>query len=461
MSSIVPLFPNYLNSLEITLSENVFSSFPTVQFEGAESINPLCYQFYDAERIVLGKPMAEHLRFAVAYWHSFAMTGSDPFGGPTIQRPWMAQGDAIELAKAKADSAFEFIRVLDIPFFCFHDADIAPPDESLSKTLKNLHTVVDYLATKMSQSKTELLWGTANLFSHPRFMAGASTNPDPDVFAWSAATVKHCMDATMQLGGSNYVLWGGREGYETLLNTNLKQELEQMGRFLSLVVEYKHKIGFAGQILIEPKPKEPTTHQYDFDTATVYGFLKRFGLENEVKVNIEANHATLAGHTFEHEIATASAFGILGSLDINRGDPLLGWDTDQFPNDLWSMTLSMYHVIKAGGLGLGGCNFDAKVRRQSFTPEDLVHAHVGGIDLCARAFLTAAKLIEEGRYDALLEERYAGWKTPDAQAMLSGRMSLDEIAAKAERNAIQPAPRSGKQEQIENLLSRKIYSNPD
>ena len=320
---------------------------------------------------------------------------------------------------------------------------------------------MDYLATKMGQSKTELLWGTANLFSHPRFMAGASTNPDPDVFAWSAATVKHCMDATMQLGGSNYVLWGGREGYETLLNTNLKQELEQMGRFLSLVVEYKHKIGFAGQILIEPKPKEPTTHQYDFDTATVYGFLKRFGLENEVKVNIEANHATLAGHTFEHEIATASAFGILGSLDINRGDPLLGWDTDQFPNDLWSMTLSMYHVIKAGGLGLGGCNFDAKVRRQSFTPEDLVHAHVGGIDLCARAFLTAAKLIEEGRYDALLEERYAGWKTPDAQAMLSGRMSLDEIAAKAERNAIQPAPRSGKQEQIENLLSRKIYSNPD
>ncbi|HEY0161265.1 MAG TPA: xylose isomerase, partial [Edaphobacter sp.] len=286
-------------------------------------------------------------------------------------------------------------------------------------------------------------------------------NPDPEVFAWCAATVKSCMDATLQLGGSNYVLWGGREGYETLLNTDMKHELEQMGRFLTLVVEYKHKIGFKGQILVEPKPKEPTSHQYDFDAATVYSFLKRFGLENEVKLNLEANHATLAGHTFEHEIATAAALGVLGSLDINRGDPLLGWDTDQFPNDLWSMTLSMYHVIKAGGLGVGGCNFDAKVRRQSFTPEDMVHAHVGGVDLCARAFLTAATLIEDGTYDALLAERYAGWKTPEGQAMLTGKLTLDEIAAKAEKDAIQPQPRSGKQEQFENLLARKIYSWPN
>jgi xylose isomerase len=319
----------------------------------------------------------------------------------------------------------------------------------------------DYLQEKISQSKTKLLWGTANLFSHPRFMAGASTNPDPEVFAWCATTVKHCMDVTQQLGGSNYVLWGGREGYETLLNTDMTQELEQMGRFLSLVVEYKHKIGFTGQILVEPKPKEPTTHQYDFDVATVYGFLKRFGLESEVKVNIEANHATLAGHTFEHEIATARAFGILGSLDINRGDSLLGWDTDQFPNDLWSMTMSMYQVIKAGGLGLGGCNFDAKVRRQSFTPEDLLHAHVGAIDLCARAFLTAAKLIEDGRYDALLAERYTGWSEPAAQAILNGQVSLDEIASKAEQTSIQPKPRSGMQEKIENLLARKIYLDPN
>ncbi len=370
----------------------------------------------------------------------------------------MAPGDAVAMAKMKADAAFEFIRVLNLPFFCFHDADIAPADESLSQTLRNLHTMVDYLEEKISQSKTRLLWGTANLFSHPRFMAGASTNPDPDVFAWCAATVKHCMDATRQLGGLNYVLWGGREGYETLLNTDMKQELEQMGRFVSLVVEYKHKIGFTGQILIEPKPKEPTVHQYDFDVATVYGFLKRFGLENEVKVNIEANHATLAGHTFEHEIATAGALGILGSVDINRGDPLIGWDTDQFPNDLWAMTMSMYHVIKAGGLGKGGCNFDAKVRRQSFTPEDLVHAHVGGVDLCAHAFLTAAKLIENGQYDALLAERYAGWKTPEAQAMLDGSLSLDAIAVKAEENGIQPKPRSGRQERIENLLARNIYA---
>ncbi|WP_263408514.1 xylose isomerase [Terriglobus tenax] len=439
------------------MSETVFSSFSTVKYEGAASTNPLAYQYYDADRVVMGKPLSEHLRFAVAYWHSFAMTGSDPFGGPTIHRPWMGAGDPIALAKQKADAAFDLFRVLDLPFYCFHDADIAPAEETLAGTLKNFHTIVDYLGEKMQSSRTKLLWGTANLFSHPRFMAGASTNPDPEVFAWCAATVKHCMDATQQLGGSNYVLWGGREGYETLLNTDMKQELEQMGRFLSMVVDYKHKIGFKGQILIEPKPKEPTSHQYDFDTATVYGFLKRFGLENEVRVNLEANHATLAGHSFEHEIATAGAFGILGSLDINRGDALLGWDTDQFPNDLWTMTMSMYHVIKAGGLGVGGCNFDAKVRRQSFTPEDMVYAHVGGVDLCARAFLTAAQLIEDGEYDAILAERYAGWKTPEAQAMFTGKMTLDEIAAKAEKDAIQPQPRSGRQEKIENLLARKIY----
>ncbi len=440
------------------MPDTVFSSFDTVKYEGPESASPLAYRFYDAEKIVLGKPLKDHLRFAVAYWHSLAMTGSDPFGGPTIHRPWMAPGDPIAQAKLKADAAFDLFRVLDLPFFCFHDADIAPPGDTLAETLKNFHTLAEYLAEKMAASSTKLLWGTANLFSAPRFMAGASTNPDPEVFAWSAATVKHCMDVTQQLGGSNYVLWGGREGYETLLNTDMKQELEQMGRFLSLVVDYKHKIGFAGQILIEPKPKEPTVHQYDFDTATVYGFLKRFGLENEVRVNLEANHATLAGHSFEHEIATAGALGILGSLDINRGDALLGWDTDQFPNDLWTMTMSMVHIIKAGGLGQGGCNFDAKVRRQSFTPEDMVHAHVGGADLCARAFLTAAKIIQDGDYDALLTARYAGWQTPDAQAMLSGSMTLDQIAAKAEAEAINPQPRSGKQEQLENLLMRSIYS---
>lgn len=441
------------------MSETIFSSFPTVKYEGAASENELAYRYYDPERVVLGKPLKEHLRFAVAYWHSLAMTGSDPFGGPTIVRPWMTAGDPIAQAKVKADAAFELFRVLDLPFFCWHDADIAPAGDTLAETLKNFHSLVDYLEEKMQRYSTKLLWGTANLFSHPRFMAGASTNPDPEVFAWSAATVKNCMDATKRLGGSNYVLWGGREGYETLLNTDMKQELDQMGRFLTLVVEYKHKIGFEGQILIEPKPKEPTSHQYDFDVATVFGFLKRFGLENEVRVNIEANHATLAGHSFEHEIATAGSLGILGSLDINRGDALLGWDTDQFPNDLWTMSMSMYHVIKAGGLGKGGCNFDAKVRRQSFTPEDLIQAHVGGADLCARAFLTAAKLIEDGRYDAMLANRYGGWQGEQAKAMLAGKFSLAEVEQAALAGNINPQPRSGGQEHIENFLARMIYSD--
>jgi xylose isomerase len=316
--------------------------------------------------------------------------------------------------------------------------------------------MADYLGSKMQGSKTKLLWGTANLFSHPRFMAGAATNPDPDVFAYSATIVKHCMDVTHALGGANYVLWGGREGYETLLNTDMKQELQHLGRFLTLVVEYKHKIGFEGQILVEPKPKEPTVHQYDFDTATVYAFLKQFGLENEVRVNLEANHALLAGHTFEHEIATAASLGILGSLDINRGDPLLGWDTDQFPNDLQSTMMAMYHVIKSGGLGKGGMNFDAKVRRQSFEPEDLIAAHVGGVDLCARAFLLAAALIEDGKYDRIIADRYAGWGKPEAKAMLDGTLSLDGIAARTEGQQLNPQPRSGKQEQIENLLMRSV-----
>ena len=441
------------------MADTLFSHFEAVRFEGRDSQNALAYRFYDRNMQVLGKPLEEHLRFAVAYWHSLAMTGSDPFGGPTLNRPWMQPGDPIGQAKLKADEAFELFRVLDLPFFCFHDADIAPAGETLKETLANLHTMADYVAAKMENSGRRLLWGTANLFSHPRFMAGASTNPDPQVFAWSAATVKNCMDVTQRLGGANYVLWGGREGYETLLNTDMKQEMDQMGRFLSMVVEYKYKIGFAGRILIEPKPKEPTSHQYDFDAATVYGFLKRFNLENEVRLNLEANHATLAGHSFEHEIATAGALGILGSLDINRGDALLGWDTDQFPNDLWTMTMSMYHVIKAGGLGVGGCNFDAKVRRQSFTSEDMIHAHVGGVDLCARAFLTAAKLIEIGAYDALLAERYAGWSSGLGSDLLAGKMTLDQVEVIALRDEINPQPRSGRQEQIENLLMRSIYTD--
>ena len=384
------------------------------------------------------------------------MNGSDPFGAPTINRPWMNRTDAMQAAQDKADAAFDLFRVLDLPFYTFHDRDITPDGETLRESITNLHTMSDYLAKKMESSKTRLLWGTANLFSHPRFMSGAATNPDPKVFAYSATTIKHCMDVTKKLGGENYVLWGGREGYETLLNTSLKRELEQMGRMLTLVVEYKHKIGFSGQILLEPKPKEPTVHQYDFDTATVFGFLKRFGLENEVKVNLEANHALLAGHTFEHEIAMAADLGILGSLDINRGDPLLGWDTDQFPTDLYSMTLAMYHVIQAGGLGRGGMNFDAKVRRQSTEPEDLLHAHIGGVDMCARAFLIAAKIHEEGRLADIVDERYAGWNLPENKAMLAGKEPLEAIAARSEERNINPQPRSGRQEQLENLINRHL-----
>ncbi len=432
---------------------SLFSDLAPIRYEGPDSTNLLAYRWYEADRIVLGKPLRDHLRLTVCYWHSLVMNGADPFGAPTIRRPWMS-GEPMAAARAKADAAFDLFRVLGVPFYSFHDRDVAPEGAGLAETLKNTRVMGEYLASKQAESGVGLLWGTANLFSHPRFMAGASTNPDPDVFAWSAATVKTALDVTHALKGANYVMWGGREGYETLLNTDLKRELDQMGRFLALVVDYKHRIGFAGPILIEPKPKEPTKHQYDFDAATVYGFLKHYGLEKDVKLNLEENHAILAGHTFEHEIAVANAFGVLGSLDINRGDPLLGWDTDQFPNDAPQLTLALYEVLKGGGLTTGGLNFDAKIRRQSIAPEDLVHAHVGGIDVCARAFLAAARMLEEGSLAAKLGERYAGWDDAEGRAILSGQRSLEQIASAAETRAIDPQPRSGRQEMLENIVNR-------
>ncbi len=430
---------------------SMFSSLDAVHYQDAES-GPLGYRWYDPGRVVLGRPLGEQLRLAVAYWHSLAMNGSDPFGAPTIIRPWMDRADAVAAAREKADAAFDLFRVLGLPFYCFHDRDVVPEGENLRGSIANLERITEYLAERMAETGTRLLWGTANLFSHPRYMAGAATNPDPDVFAYAAATVKACMDATHALGGANYVLWGGREGYDTLLNTRIGQELDQMGRFLTMVVEYKHKIGFAGQILVEPKPKEPTTHQYDFDVATVYGFLRRYGLEGEIRLNLEANHALLAGHSFEHEIALAASLGVLGSLDVNRGDPLLGWDTDQFPNEVQPMTLAMLELIRAGGIGQGGLNFDAKLRRQSIDPEDLVAAHVGGIDLCARAFLAAARIHEEGTLEAEREARYAGWRTPDGQAILSGGETLETLSRRALDTGLDPQPRSGRQERIERLL---------
>ncbi|OIQ06572.1 MAG: xylose isomerase [Rhodobacteraceae bacterium CG2_30_10_405] len=429
-----------------------FAGIPAVKYEGADSTNEFAFRHYNPDEVILGKRMADHLRFAVAWWHSFAWPGGDPFGGQTFDRPWF--GDTIADAKLKADVAFDLFDILGAPYFCFHDADVRPEGASFAESKRNLEEIVDYIGDKMTGSKTRLLWGTANLFSHRRFMSGAATNPDPEVFAYAAATVKSCMDATMTLGGQNYVLWGGREGYETLLNTNLGREAEHAGRFLQMVVDYKYKIGFKGAILIEPKPQEPSKHQYDYDVATVYGFLKRFGLEREVQVNIEQGHAILAGHSFEHEIALATSLGLFGSIDMNRNDYQSGWDTDQFPSNHPEMALAFYEILRAGGYTTGGTNFDAKVRRQSLDPADLVLAHVGGMDTCARALKAAAALLDGGEMEAARKARYAGWDTPEAQAMLNG--NLESIAAEVLAKGVNPQPRSGRQERLENLWNRYL-----
>ena len=431
-----------------------FKGLSQVKFEGANSSNPLAFRHYNKDEIVAGKRMEDHIRPAVAYWHTFAWEGGDPFGGRSFDRPWY-HGSPMDAAKLKADVAFEFFDLLDIPFFCFHDVDVAPEGDSLKESVKNLRTITDIFAKKMQSQRTKLLWGTANMFSNRRFMAGASTNPDPDVFAYAAGQVKNMLEITHELGGANYVLWGGREGYETLLNTRMKDELDHMGRFLTLVVEHAKKIGYKGTILIEPKPQEPSKHQYDYDVATVYGFLKTYGLEKEVKVNIEVGHAFLAGHSFEHELHLARSLGILGSVDANRNDLQSGWDTDQFPNNVGEMALAFYEILKNGGLGNGGFNFDAKVRRQSLDPADLLHGHVGGLDVLARGLKAAAALIADGTYDKAVDERYAGWNTPEAQKMLTSE-SLADIAARVERHNINPQPKSGRQEYLENLWNRFV-----
>jgi xylose isomerase len=431
-----------------------FHGISPVKFEGPDSANPLAYRHYNKDEMVLGKRMEDHIRPAIAYWHTFAWEGGDPFGGRTFDRPWFGKG--MEGAKLKADVAFELFELLDAPFFCFHDADVAPEGDSLAESIRNLRVITGIFAEKMQSSRTKLLWGTANLFSHRRYMAGAATNPDPRVFAYAAGQVKTMLDITKELGGANYVLWGGREGYETLLNTDLKQEREQAARFLSLVIDHARKIGFDGTLLIEPKPQEPTKHQYDFDVATVYGFLKTYGLEKDVKVNIEVGHAFLANHSFEHELALARSLGILGSVDANRNDLQSGWDTDQFPNNPGEMALAFYQILKNGGLGNGGFNFDAKVRRQSIDPADLLYGHIGGLDVVARGLKGAAALIQDGAYDKALEDRYAGWKEKDAAAMLNGERSLEQIAAWVEAENINPQPRSGRQEYLENLVNRFV-----
>jgi xylose isomerase len=431
-----------------------FGDIKKVKYEGPDSTNPLAYRFYNKDEVVAGKRLEDHLRFAVAYWHSFAWPGGDPFGDQTFERPWF--GDTMEKAKLKADVAFEMFSLLGVPYYCFHDADVRPEGKTFFESKARLDEIADYFAKKQKQTGVKLLWGTANLFSHRRFMGGAATNPDPDVFAYAAATVKSCMDVTKRLGGENYVLWGGREGYETLLNTDLKREREQAGRFLSLVVDYKKKIGFKGTILIEPKPQEPTKHQYDYDVATVYGFLKEFGLEKEVKVNIEQGHAILAGHSFEHELALAASLGIFCSIDMNRNDYQSGWDTDQFPNNVPEMALAYYQVLQAGGFKTGGTNFDAKLRRQSLDPQDLLIGHIGAMDCCARGLKAAARMIEDKALSGPLEERYAGWRTAEGRAMLSGKRSLEEIAERVVKKTIEPQPKSGRQEYLENIVNHYV-----
>lgn len=434
------------------MSSDYFKDIAPVTYEGADSTNPMAFHHYDKDEVVMGKRMEDHLRFGIAYWHSFAWPGGDPFGGQTFERPWF--GDTMELARLKADAAFEMFRLLDAPYFCFHDLDVRPEGETFAESVANLEAITDYFAQKMEGQKTKLLWGTANMFTHRRFMGGASTNPDPDVFAYAAATVKSCMDATMKLGGENYVLWGGREGYETLINTDMGAELDHMGRFLNMVVEYKHKIGFKGTILVEPKPQEPSKHQYDYDAATCFGFLQKYGLENDVKLNLEQGHAILAGHSFEHEIATATALGVFGSIDMNRNDYQSGWDTDQFPNNVPEVALVYYYILKAGGFDTGGTNFDAKLRRQSLDPEDLIAAHVGGMDVCARGFKAAVAMMEDGGLEDALKERYAGWNTPEAEAMLAS--SLDAIYDRVHAGEVDPSPRSGRQERLENIINRFV-----
>ncbi len=437
-----------------------FADVDRIAYEGPDSDNPLAFRWYDTDRVVAGRSMADHLRFAVCYWHSFAWDGFDIFGAGTLDRPWHPnQGrdlDPIAAARMKMDAAFEFVSKLGAPFFCFHDVDIAPEGTTYAESARHFDEMVDYAAGHMERTGVKLLWGTANLFSHPRFQAGAATNPDPEAFAWAAAQVAHCMEATHRLGGANYVLWGGREGYETLLNTDVARELDQLGRFFSMVVEHKHAIGFDGTILIEPKPFEPTKHQYDYDVAAVHAFLQKYDLADDVKVNIEVNHATLSGHDFHHEIAAAVAAGIFGSIDANAGDDRLGWDVDRFPVSVEQMTLGMLEILRAGGFSTGGLNFDSKLRRQSIDRNDLFHAHIGGMDTMARALLAAASIIESGELDANRAARYAGWNGELGTTIMAGETSLKALHDRTMERTADIDRSSGRQEALENLVARHI-----
>lgn len=435
-----------------------FGDVDAIEFEGLDSDNDFAFKVYEPDREVLGRRMEDHMRVAVCYWHSFNWPGNDVFGAGTFDRPWLeATGDPMAAARMKMDAAFEFFSKLGVPFFCFHDVDIAPSGDSFAETAKNLDLMVSYAEEKMAETGVELLWGTANLFGHPRYAAGASTNPDPEVFAYAAAQVKHALEATHRLGGANYVLWGGREGYETLLNTDLKREQEQLARFLRMVADHKREIGFEGTLLIEPKPAEPTKHQYDYDTQSVHGFLVNYDLVDDYRVNIEGNHATLAGHSFHHEVAYAVANDIFGSIDANRGDPQNGWDTDQFPNSVDELSRVVYEILKGGGFTTGGFNFDTKLRRQSIDRADLFHGHIGGMDSLARALLIAAGMVEAETLSAPKTARYAGWDSGLGSHIQDGSETLASLADRVESGVIDPQPMSGQQEMLENRVNRRIW----
>ncbi|KFA57109.1 xylose isomerase [Mageeibacillus indolicus] len=434
-----------------------FENVPKVKYEGSKSTNPFAFKYYNPEAVIAGKKMKDHLKFAMSWWHTMTATGQDQFGSGTMSRIYDGQTEPLALAKARVDAAFDFMEKLNIEYFCFHDADLAPEGNSLQERNENLQEMVSYLKQKMAGTSIKLLWGTSNCFSNPRFMHGAATSCEADVFAWTATQLKNAIDATIALGGKGYVFWGGREGYETLLNTDVGLEMDNYARMLKMAVAYARSKGYTGDFYIEPKPKEPTKHQYDFDVATCVAFLEKYDLMRDFKVNIEANHATLAGHTFQHELRMARTFGVFGSVDANQGDSNLGWDTDQFPGNIYDTTLAMYEILKAGGFTNGGLNFDAKVRRPSFTPEDIAYAYILGMDTFALGLIKAQQLIEDGRIDRFVAEKYASYKSGIGAEILSGKTSLPELEAYALKKG-EPKLYSGRQEYLESVVNNVIFN---
>ena len=436
---------------------NIFTDLPVIRYEGAKSKNPLAFKFYDAERIVAGKPMKEHLRFSMAWWHNLCAEGTDMFGVGTTDKSFGKERGTMEHAYAKVDAGFEFMEKLGVDYFCFHDVDLVPEADTIAETNRRIDEIVDYIQEKMEKTGKKLLWGTANMFSNPRFMNGAGSSNSADVFAFAAAQIKKALDVTVKLGGLGYVFWGGREGYETLLNTDVKLEVDNIARLMKMAVEYGRSIGFKGDFLIEPKPKEPMKHQYDFDAATSIGFLRQYGLDKDFKLNIEANHATLAGHTFQHDLRISAINGMLGSVDANQGDMLLGWDTDEFPFNVYDTTLCMYEILKAGGLPNGGLNFDSKTRRPSNTYADMAKAYILGMDAFALGLIKAAEMIEDGRIDAFIHDRYASYKTGIGAKIVNGQTNLAELAEYAEQLGKPADPGSGEQEYLESVMNQILF----